>query len=91
MTHWEVLVEISPRDEIADPAGITVERALTALGFTGVTGVRVGKAIRMQVSAPDESAARVATEQMCKRLLANPVIEDARIEMTAAARHRPTS
>ncbi|WP_428115832.1 phosphoribosylformylglycinamidine synthase subunit PurS [Candidatus Poriferisodalis sp.] len=81
MKQWDVLVEVSPRAEIADPAGLTIERALDALGFAGVSGVRVGKAIRLEVTAPDAETARAATEQMCERLLANPVIEDARIEL----------
>lgn len=85
MKRWDVLVEVSPRSEIADPAGTTVERALQALGFAGVSGVRVGKAIRLEISAADEADARAVTEQMCERLLANPVIEDARIELRAAA------
>jgi len=90
MNRWEVLVEVSPRAEIADPAGTTIERALAALGFAGVSDVRVGKAIRMEVTAADVSEARSVTEQMCDRLLANPVIEDARIELRAAAQdHSP--
>ena len=90
MSRWEVLVEVSPRAEIADPAGATIERALAALGFEGVSGVRVGKAIRMEVAAADASEARAVTEQMCERLLANPVIEDARIELGAAVgEHSP--
>ena len=90
MSRWEVLVEVSPRAEIADPAGATIERALAALGFEGVSGVRVGKAIRMEVAAADASEARAVTEQMCERLLANPVIEDARIELGAAVQdHSP--
>ncbi len=90
MNRWDVLVEVSPRAEIADPAGTTVERALAALGFAGVSSVRVGKAIRMEVTAADVSEARSVTEQMCDRLLANPVIEDARIELRAAAQdHSP--
>ena len=83
MKHWDVLVEVSPRSEIADPAGTTVERALRALGFSGVSGVRVGKAIRLEVAASDEADARAVTKEMCERLLANPVIEDARIELRA--------
>ncbi len=87
MKMWDVLVEVSPRAEIADPAGLTIERALDALGFVGVSGVRVGKAIRLEVAAPDAEAARAATEEMCERLLANPVIEDARIELRLASSH----
>ncbi|MCY3949940.1 MAG: phosphoribosylformylglycinamidine synthase subunit PurS [Acidimicrobiaceae bacterium] len=90
MNRWDVLVEVSPRAEIADPAGTTIERALAVLGFAGVSGVRVGKAIRLEVTAADVSEARSVTEQMCERLLANPVIEDARIELRAAGQdHSP--
>ncbi|MDQ1375707.1 MAG: phosphoribosylformylglycinamidine synthase subunit PurS, partial [Actinomycetota bacterium] len=46
MSAFDILVEVSLRPGIADPQGATIERALPALGFDGVTGVRVGKAIR---------------------------------------------
>jgi phosphoribosylformylglycinamidine synthase len=69
------------RPGIADPQGATIERALPALGFAGVEGVRVGKAIRFVIEASDEAAARAEAEQMATRLLANPVIEDSDIEI----------
>jgi len=79
---FDVLVEVRHRPGIADPAGATIERALPALGFEGVTGVHVGKAIRFSIEADDERAARGAVEEMCKRFLTNPVIED--FEVTIA-------
>ena len=91
LERWEVLVEVSPRAEIADPAGSTIERALAALGFAGVHRVRVGKAIRMELDAADAADASALSEQMCERLLANPVIEDARIEVRAAVTHQSDS
>ena len=78
-----MLVEVSLRPGIADPQGSTVERALPALGFDGVSGVRVGKAIRFTIDAADEQSARGAVEELCKRFLTNPVIEDSRIEVEA--------
>ena len=63
------------KEGIADPQGQTIERALPALGFAGVEHVRVGKRIRLHVEAPSEDEARARVEQMCERLLANPVIE----------------
>ena len=57
---YEVLVEVRLRPGIADPQGATIERALPALGFEGIDGVGVGKAIRMSVEAPDEPTAREA-------------------------------
>jgi phosphoribosylformylglycinamidine synthase PurS subunit len=83
---FEVLVEVSLRPGIADPQGATIERALPALGFDGVHGVRVGKAIRFTMDAPDAVAARGTVEELCKRFLSNPVIEDSRIEVTEAPR-----
>ncbi len=68
-------VNVMLKEGIADPQGQTIERALPALGFTGVDHVRVGKRIRLQVEAPSEDEARAQVEQMCERLLANPVIE----------------
>ena len=84
MTTFDVLVEVRLRPGIADPEGSTVERALPALGFTGVHGVRMGKAIRFAVEASDEGEARRTAEDLCRRLLTNPVIEDARIEVSPA-------
>jgi len=79
--RFAVRVEVRLRAGIADPEGATIERALPALGFDGVEAVRVGKVIRFAMEAPDESTARARCEEMCERLLANPVIEDADVEV----------
>ena len=68
-------VNVMLKAGIADPQGQTIERALPALGFEGVDSVRVGKQIQLQVQASDADEARTMVEQMCQRLLANPVIE----------------
>ena len=78
---FSVLVEVSLRPGIADPQGSTIERSLPALGFGGVAGVRVGKAIRFSLEAADEPDARRRVEELCQRLLTNPVIEQARMEV----------
>jgi len=83
MTAFEVRVEVSHRPGIADPAGATVERALPALGYTNVTQLHIGKVIRLVVDAATEDAARAQVEEMCERLLANPVIES--YDVTIAA------
>jgi phosphoribosylformylglycinamidine synthase len=75
MTAYAAHVEVSHRPGIADPAGATVERALPALGYTNVEQVHIGKVIRLVVDAADADAARAQVEEMCERLLANPVIE----------------
>jgi phosphoribosylformylglycinamidine synthase subunit PurS len=79
--RFSVLVETRLRDGVADPQGATIERSLPALGFDGVTGVRVGKAFRFTLESDDEATARAEVEDMCKRFLANPVIEDATITL----------
>ena len=75
-------MEVSLRKGISDPAGATVERALPALGFEGVSDVKVGKSIRFQVEAPDEAEARSRVEAMCERFLTNPVIEDSAVSVS---------
>jgi len=84
MKNFEVLVEVQLRPGISDPQGATIERALPALGFSGVSAVRVGKAFRLQVDARDDVEARRLVGELCARLLANPVIEDAAISVLAA-------
>ena len=82
---FDVAVEVRLRPGIADPQGATVERALPALGFEGVSGVSVGKSIRFTVDAADEASARSLVEDLCHRFLTNPVIEDSVVNLTDAA------
>jgi phosphoribosylformylglycinamidine synthase len=63
-------VLIRPKEGILDPQGIAVERALPALGFSGVENVHVGRLVELDVQ--DESQ----LDAMCQKLLANPLIED---------------
>ena len=82
---FDVVVEVRLRPGIADPQGATIERALPALGFEGVSGVGVGKSIRFTVEADDEDAARRLVDDLCHRFLTNPVIEDAEVSLSVAA------
>jgi phosphoribosylformylglycinamidine synthase subunit PurS len=68
-------VLIRPKAGILDPQGVAVERALPALGFTGVENVHVGRLVELDV--PD--AAQL--EPMCEKLLANPLVEDYEVEL----------
>jgi len=63
-------VLVTPKAGILDPQGQAVERALGALGFTGVSGVHVGRLIELDVEDPTR------LPEMCERLLTNPLIED---------------
>jgi phosphoribosylformylglycinamidine synthase PurS subunit len=69
-------VLIRPKEGILDPQGQAVERALPALGFDGVSNVRVGRLVELEVS----DVAQVAA--MCERLLTNPLIEDYEVLVT---------
>jgi phosphoribosylformylglycinamidine synthase len=85
MAEFAAHVEVCHRPGIADPAGATVERALPALGYTNVTQVHIGKVIRLVVEAADADAARTEVEEMCEKLLANPVIESYEVTISALA------
>lgn len=77
---FDVVVEVRLRSGVADPEGSTIERALPALGFDGVSGVSVGKSIRFGLEAADEASAGTAeVEDLCRRFLTNPVIEDSSV------------
>ncbi len=80
---FDVLVEVALRPGIADPQGATIERALPALGFQQVHGVRTGKAIRFSITAESEAVARDQVDDLCRRFLTNPVIEDALVTVVA--------
>jgi phosphoribosylformylglycinamidine synthase subunit PurS len=77
--QFSVLVEVRLRAGIADPQGATIERALPALGLSGVTGVRAGKSFRFDITAPDEASALSQATVVADRLLANPVIEESSV------------
>ena len=81
--NFDVVVEVMLRAGVADPQGATIERALPALGFDGVSDVSVGKSIRFRLEGTDEAAARAEVEDLCHRFLSNPVIEDTTVEITA--------
>ena len=79
-----VRVTITPKQGILDPQGATVERALPALGFQGVSDVRIGKFIELSIDAPSGTTSedlRAIVDDMCRRLLANPIIEDYTFEL----------
>lgn len=72
-------VYIMPKKGILDPQGLTIERSLPALGFEGVSNVRVGKYIELELPDGDDAAGEI--DQMCHKLLANPIIEDFEFEL----------
>ena len=69
---------IRPKRGILDPQGKAIESALPALGFEGVSEVRVGRLVELEAAEPDRLA------ELCEKLLANPLIEDYEIEVEGA-------
>ncbi len=78
----KVRVVVTPRKEVLDPQGKAVEGALKRLGYAEVSSVRVGKNIEFELNEKDRKKASVRVDEMCKKLLSNPIIEDARYELT---------
>jgi phosphoribosylformylglycinamidine synthase PurS subunit len=77
----KIKVEVTRRPEIADPQGATVLRALHDLGFSEAQSTRFDRTITIELDGSDPEVARSRVEEMCRRLLANPVIEDYLIEV----------
>jgi len=74
-------VHISLKPEVLDPQGKAIGNALKGLGFDSVGEVRQGKLIELELADSDPAAARARVEDMCRQLLANPVIENYAIEI----------
>ena len=82
--RWNVEAEIMPKRGVNDPQGDAVLSGLKLLGFDGTGRVRVGKLIRFDLAADSEAEARATGQEMCKRLLANPVIEEFELTINPA-------
>ena len=73
-------VYVTLKKAVLDPQGKAVERALQRLGYPEVKGVRVGKFIEMELDSKDREKSSQRIEEMCQKLLSNPVIENAHYE-----------
>src|SRR5439155_25854337 len=78
---WLARVHVTLKLVVNDPQGLSIQGGLRSLGFTGVERVRAGKYFEITLAADDAATAERQTDEMCRRLLANPVIEDYRFEI----------
>jgi phosphoribosylformylglycinamidine synthase len=78
-----VIVRLRPG--VLDPQGTTIRRALEGLGFPEVRDLRVGKVLELTIDESDPARARARLDEMCRKLLANPVIEDYSCELESGA------
>ncbi|MDD2680038.1 MAG: phosphoribosylformylglycinamidine synthase subunit PurS [Candidatus Omnitrophica bacterium] len=69
-------IYISLKKSISDPQGLTVKHALESLGYKGLADVRIGKLVKIKLNSKDKKTAEEEIDGMCKKLLANPIIED---------------
>ncbi len=74
-------VYITLKPGVHDPAGKAVQGGLGHMGYDDVRDVRIGKYIELEISGDDPATARTRVEEMCRRLLANTVIESFRVEL----------
>jgi phosphoribosylformylglycinamidine synthase subunit PurS len=82
--RWMAEVHVALRPGIADPEGQTIASGLRSLGYGSVADVRSGKLMRIDFEAEDAAEAEETVADMCRRLLANPVMETASWELRAA-------
>ncbi|NWG93148.1 MAG: phosphoribosylformylglycinamidine synthase subunit PurS [Parvularculaceae bacterium] len=76
-------ITVTLKSGVLDPQGKAIEGALHGLGFADAANVRQGKIIEMKLDETNEAAARARVEDMCRKLLANPVMENYSIEISA--------
>jgi phosphoribosylformylglycinamidine synthase len=82
-SRMKAKIIITPKKAVLDPQGKTVQTALAHMGYTGVTGVHIGKYIEIDLApGTDQAAATKALNDAAHKLLSNPVIEDYRLEIT---------
>ncbi|MFM1901315.1 MAG: hypothetical protein RLZZ216_1891 [Cyanobacteriota bacterium] len=79
--RYQARVLVNLRPSVLDPAGEATRAAAARLGVDGVTRLRIGKAVELELQAPDEAEARRRLELLSDRLLANPVIENWSLEL----------
>ncbi|HEX5148445.1 MAG TPA: phosphoribosylformylglycinamidine synthase subunit PurS [Candidatus Limnocylindrales bacterium] len=85
MTSYRFAVNVTPKPGILDPQGRAVEGSLGHLGITGVSSVRVGRRVELNVDAVDAVAARAIVERLAGELLSNPLIEAYDVELLGEA------
>ncbi len=84
MPLFHARVQVSLRPSVLDPAGEATRAAAARLGVAGVRRLRIGKAIELDLEAPDKATAQAQLELLSDRLLANPVIEDWSLDLAEA-------
>ena len=82
MIKYQARIYVTLRPSVLDPAGTAVQSGLQHLGYDNVEQIRIGKYIELTLHAADEDRAKEQLDRMCDLMLANPVIENYRFELT---------
>lgn len=82
---YQAHIYVTLRPSVLDPAGTAVQSGLKQMGYDNVEQVRIGKYVELVLTAPNEAAAHNQLDRICDQLLANPVIENYRFELTELA------
>lgn len=69
-------IKVTLRKSILDPQGKAVEHSIQSMGFSSITDTRIGKFVELKIDTSSEEEARLVTDEICRKLLANPVMED---------------
>lgn len=82
LQKYQARIYVTLRPSVLDPAGAAVKSGLQHMGYETVEQVRIGKYVELMLSATDEDKAREQLDRICDQLLANPVIENYRFDLT---------
>lgn len=78
-----IFVNVQPKANILDPQGKTIQHALKNLGFQSVQEIRIGKRIKINIEADNVKEATAKVQEMCEKLLINPLIEEYSLEVVS--------
>ncbi|BAY83495.1 phosphoribosylformylglycinamidine synthase, purS [Calothrix parasitica NIES-267] len=79
---YQAKIFVTLRPSVLDPAGVAVQSGLKQMEYNNVEQVRIGKYIELMITADSENSARQDLDKICDQMLANPVIENYRFDLT---------
>ncbi len=82
--EYQAYIKVMLKPTVLDPQGVAVKNSLVTMGYDAVKSLRVGKHLELKLEAANESDARRLVNDMCDKLLANPVVEEYHIQLAAA-------
>jgi phosphoribosylformylglycinamidine synthase subunit PurS len=82
---YQAQIYVTLRPSVLDPSGVAVQSGLKHMGYDNIDRIRIGKYIELTLTAEDEASAKQQLDRICDQMLANPVIENYRFELTELA------